>query len=296
MIKPNFLIVGVARCGTTSLFHYLEQHPEIGMSKIKEPKYFSSLDLILPQKGVGDDTVFSKVITDGIEYNKLFKGLEKYKIIGEGSSDYFYYHKTVIPRIKENLGDVKIIICLRNPVERAFSAYSNLVRDSREKLSFSEGLKLEKERIDNNWDWMWHYKKSGLYAEALKHYKKEFTNVKVVFFSDLESKSQVVLREIFEFLGVNKDVLIDVSTRYSHSGKPRSKIVSLLTSRNNPLIFRAREIALKFIPRRYLEKIASKLFKKDTIDSKVHQELKSFFKEDILKLETLVNRDLKNWL
>lgn len=296
MQKPNFLIVGVARCGTTSLFHYLEQHPEIGMSKIKEPKYFSSLDLILPQKGVGDDTVFSKVITNGIEYNKLFNGLEKYKMIGEGSSDYFYYHKTVIPRIKENLGDVKIIICLRNPVERAFSAYSNLVRDSREKLSFSEGLKLEKERIDNNWDWMWHYKKSGLYAEALKHYKKEFTNVKVVFFSDLESKSQVVLREIFEFLGVNKDVLIDFSTRYSHSGKPRSKIVSLLTSRKNPLIFRAREIALKFIPRRYLEKIASKLFKKDTIDSKVHQELKSFFKEDILKLETLVNRDLKNWL
>lgn len=296
MQKPNFLIVGVARCGTTSLFHYLEQHPEIGMSKIKEPKYFSSLDLILPQKGVGDDTVFSKVIANEMDYNKLFEGLEKYKTIGEGSSDYFYYHKTVIPRIKENLGDVKIIICLRNPVERAFSAYSNLVRDSREQLSFSEGLKLEKERIDNNWDWMWHYKKSGLYAEALEHYKKEFTNVKVVFFSDLESNSQGVLREIFEFLGVNKDVLIDFSTRYSHSGKPRSKIVSLLTSRKNPLIFRAREIALKLIPRRYLEKIASKLFKKDTIDSKVHLELKSFFKEDILKLETLVNRDLKSWL
>ena len=295
-IKPNFIIAGVARCGTTSLFHYLEQHPEIGMSKIKEPKYFSSLDLILPQKGVGDDTVFSKVIANEVDYNKLFEGLEKYKTIGEGSSDYFYYHKTVIPRIKEKLGDVKIIVCLRNPVERAFSAYNNLVRDSREQLGFSDGLDAEEERIAKDWDWMWHYKKGGLYAEALEHYQKEFTNVKVVFFSDLESNPQDVLNDIFGFLGVNTDVLIDVSTRYSHSGKPKSKMVSLLTSRKNPLIFRAREITLKLIPRKYLEKIASKLFKKDPIDSKLHLELKSFFKEDILKLQRLVNRDLKNWL
>ena len=114
----------MARCGTTSLFHYLNQHPEIGMSKVKEPKYFSSLDLILPQKGVGDETVFSKVIANEMDYNKLFEGLENLKAIGEGSSDYFYYHKTVIPRIKEKLGDVQIIVCLRNPVERAFSAYN----------------------------------------------------------------------------------------------------------------------------------------------------------------------------
>jgi hypothetical protein len=292
----NFIIAGVARCGTTSLFHYLNQHPEIGMSKVKEPKYFSSLDLELPQNGIGDETVFSKIVSNEDSYDNLFSGLENCKSVGEGSSDYFYYHKTVIPQLKDKLGDVKIIVCLRNPVERAFSAYSNLLRDSREELSFSEGLKLEKERIDNNWDWMWHYKKGGLYAEALEHYQKEFTNVKVVFFSDLESNSQGVLREIFEFLGVNKDVLIDFSTRYSHSGKPKSKIVSLLTSRKNPLIFRAREITLKLIPRKYLEKIATKLFKKDPINSKVALELKPFFKEDILKLETLVNRDLKSWL
>ena len=295
-IKPNFIIAGVARCGTTSLFHYLNQHPEIGMSNVKEPKYFSSLDLILPQKGVGDDTVFSKVVTSEIAYDKLFAGLESFKTMGEGSSDCFYYHKTVIPRIKEKLGDVQIIVCLRNPVERAFSAYNNLVRDSREQLGFSDGLDAEEERIAKDWDWMWHYKKGGLYAEALEHFQKEFTNVKVVFFDDLDSKPQNVLNELFLFLGVKTDVLIDVSTRYSHSGKPKSKIVSLLTSRKNPLIFRAREITLKLIPRKYLEKIASKLFKKDPIDSKLHLELKSFFKEDILKLQRLVNRDLKNWL
>ena len=129
-IKPNFIIVGVARCGTTSLFHYLEQHPEIGMAKVKEPKYFSSLDLTLPQNGIGDSTVFSKLIKDEASYDNLFEGLEGYKAVGEASSDYFYYHKTVIPRIKKKLGDIKIIVCLRDPVERAFSAYNNLIRAS----------------------------------------------------------------------------------------------------------------------------------------------------------------------
>ena len=115
--------------------------------------------------------------------------------------------------IKEKLGDVQIIVCLRNPVERAFSAYNNLVRDSREQLGFSDGLDAEEERIAKDWDWMWHYKKGGLYAEALEHFQKEFTNVKVVFFDDLDSKPQNVLNELFLFLGVKTDVLIDVSTR-----------------------------------------------------------------------------------
>ena len=293
---PNFLIVGVARCGTTSLFHYLKQHPEIGMSKIKEPKYFSSIDLNLPQTGVGDGTVFSKLVTSEMNYDELFDGLESFKTIGEGSSDCFYYHKMVIPRIKEKLGDVKIIVCLRNPIERAFSAYNNLVRDSREYLSFSDGLAEEQNRIVNNWDWMWHYKNGGLYAEALEHYQKEFTNVKVVFFEDLESKPHEVLNELFVFLGVKSKISIDVDTRYSHSGKPKSKILSLLTSRKNPIIFMMREIALKFIPRKYLEKAASKMFVKDTILSDDKKQLQSFFKKDILKLETLLNRDLKSWL
>lgn len=295
-MNPNFIIVGVARCGTTSLFHYLKQHPDIGMSKIKEPKYFSSIDLNLPQTGVGDGTVFSKLVTSEMNYDELFDGLESFKTIGEGSSDCFYYHKMVIPRIKEKLGDVKIIVCLRNPIERAFSAYNNLVRDSREYLSFSDGLAEEQNRIVNNWDWMWHYKNGGLYAEALEHYQKEFTNVKVVFFEDLKSKPHEVLNELFVFLGVKSKISIDVDTRYSHSGKPKSKIISLLTSRKNPIIFMMREIALKFIPRKYLEKAASKMFVKDTILSDDKKQLQSFFKKDILKLETLLNRDLKSWL
>lgn len=293
---PNFIIAGVARCGTTSLFHYLNQHPEIGMSKVKEPKYFSSLDLSLPQKGVGDETVYSKVVTNEADYDNLFKDLNKDGVIGEGSSDCFYYHEAVIPRIKSKLGDPKIIICLRNPIDRAYSAYSNLIRDSRETLSFSEGLEAEQERINANWDWMWHYKNGSLYAKGVENYTSSFSQVKVVLFDDLESNPKATLKSVFEFLGVDPNVDIDVSTRYSHSGKPKSKLISLLTSRKNPIIFWSRELALKLIPRKYLEKMAASMFEKEDVDAEVKSKLQAYFKADIIKLQNLINRDLKKWI
>lgn len=293
--KPNFLIAGVARCGTTSLYHYLRQHPQIGLPTIKEPKYFSSLSLVLPQNGIGDETVFSKIVSNEKQYDQLFLPLKNYDCIGEASSDYFYYNQSVIPKVKEKLGDVKIIICLRNPVDRSYSAYSNLIRDSRETLSFAEALEEEDNRVANNWDWMWHYKNGSLYSEALEYFQNEFSNVHIVLFEDLESHPKKVLRDIFKFLNVNENIDVDVNTRYSHSGKPNNSIVAALTNRNNPLIFKFREIALKMIPRKYLENIASKLFKKDDLDLKVRKNLQSFFAKDISKLEKLIQRDLSNW-
>jgi len=294
-MHPSFIIVGVARCGTTSLFHYLNQHPEIGMSKRKEPKYFSSLDLDLPHVGPGDDTVYSTVITDEKEYDDLFTNLEAYKIIGEGSSDYFYYHKTVISRIKEKLGDVKILVCLRNPIDRAYSAYNNLIRDSRETLEFYDALELEDERMAKNWDWMWHYKKGGLYTEALKHYQQEFTQVKVILFDDLQSNPKNVLDDIFVFLDVDRDVSIDVSIKYSHSGKPRNKLIEKLTSRNNRYVYNIRELVIKVFPRRILELLASKLFRKDDLSQEIRENLYLYYHSDIEELGNLLNRDLTFW-
>ena len=292
---PNFIIVGVARCGTTSLYHYLNQHPEISLSKIKEPKYFSSIDLALPQKGVGDHTVHKRIIKDEKKYDKLYAEFHHHKCVGDASSDCFYYHENVIPRIKEKLGDVKIIVCLRNPVQRAYSAYSNLVRDSRETLSFREALYNEGDRISKNWDWMWHYKKGSLYADALSHYQKEFSNIEVVFFEDLTTNVDKVLQRLFSFLEVDKEIKIDVNSQYSYSGKPKNAIFAKLTNRNNFIIFWVRELALKTIPRKYLEKIALLLFKKEEIDKVVKIELKQFFKEDIEKLEKLTMKNLSSW-
>lgn len=293
-MKPNFIIVGVVRCGTTSLFHYLEQHPDIGMSAIKEPKHFSSRSLPLPHNGPGDKFVDEKVVIDSKNYYNLFKGRTE-KAIGEGSSDYFYFHNITAPAIREELGDIKIIISLRNPVERAYSAYNNLIRDQREKLPLLEAVEAENSRIGNNWDLMWALKGAGTYSEGVKNFQKHFTNVKVIFYDDLEEKSQEVLKDLCQFLEVSDDFEFNVNTRYSHSGTPKNKLVSMLTNRENKLFFTIRKIVMSLVPRTLLETIASKILVKENLDSDIKNRLKQYFTEDIVQLETILQKDLNHW-
>jgi len=294
-MKPTFIIAGVARCGSTSLFHYLKQHPEIGLSKIKEPKYFSSKKIKFPHNGPGDDTVDSKIIRNKNDYYALFSELSKFDVIGEASSDCFFYHEETIPAIKNELGDVKIILCFRNPIERAFSAYNNLIRDSRENLPFNEALKIESSRMKDNYDWMWFYKNGGLYSKGLKAFNDAFTNVKVVLLDEMESQPNEVLKSVFTFLEVDTNVKINVETKYSHSGKPKSKIIGTLTSRNNKVTNKLREIIINIVPRKFLEKIASRIFKKDDLSLEVRDDLAKYFKNDIEELEFLLDIKLKHW-
>ncbi len=294
-MKPNFIIAGVARCGTTSLYHYMKQHPEIGFSSQKEPKYFSSMHLEFPHRGVGDNTVDSMVVKDEKEYYKLFSNLGEHIAIGEASSDYLYFHKYTVAAIKKELGDIPIIFSLRNPVERAYSAYNNLVRDGRETLEFMDALNAEEERIGNNWDWMWAYKAGGLYADAIEHFQNEFSNVKVVLFDDLEEDLDKVLKEIFTFLKVDSTVTVNSETKYSHSGKPKNAFVAMLTDRNNKIAYALRRAVMSLVPRAVLEKVASKLLKKDDQPEEAVQYLQQYFKADIEKLEKLIGRDLSTW-
>lgn len=290
---PNFLIVGVARCGTTSLFHYMDQHPQIGFSKIKEPKFFSSQVIQFPQTGIGDHTVDEKMVTNWESYQNLFSGIDNL-VKGEASSDYFYYHEKVTSLIKENLGDIPIIISIRNPYERSFSAYNNLIRDGRETLSFIDALHAEKDRIKDGWDWMWHYSKGSLYADGISNYYKHFSKVKVILFDDLENPIQV-LNELIDFLGLDQFSEFDTNTKYSPSGKPRNFLIKLISSRNIGFVNFLRRKSLELIPRRVLEDISKGFFKKDTLPSEVIDLLSPKFEPDIKQVETLIGRDLSGW-
>ncbi len=294
-MKPNFIIAGVARCGTTSLYHYMKQHPDIGFPKQKEPKYFSSIHTEFPHNGLGDDTVDKIIVKDKEEYYRLFKNLNNYICVGEASSDYLYFHKYTVPAIKKELGDIPIILSIRNPMERAYSAYNNLLRDGRETLEFMDALNAEETRISNNWDWMWAYKRGGMYANAIEHFQKEFTKVKVVLFDDLEKNPNKVVREIFEFLKIDSTIRINSETKYSHSGKPKNTFIAILTDRNNKIIYALRRVIMSFVPRSLLEKIASKMLKKNDIPLEVKKYLYEYFKNDIEKLEVLINKDLSDW-
>lgn len=294
-VKPNFLIVGASKCGTTALFYYLKQHPDVSFPSLKEPKYFSSINQVFPHNGIGDKSVDEYAIKNYHDYLDLFKNL-KTKRVGEASPDTLYFHKQTVPIIKKTLGDIPIIIVLRDPVFRAFSAYMYLKRDSREKLSFRDGLDLEDERLRNNWDFIWGYKKCGLYYEQVKSFLDNFTSVKIIFQEDLKNNTRNTIKDIFTFLKIDPNFKPNTSTNHNESGIPNNIISKFLLSRDNKISTIIRDkILKKYVPRKLLEKIASSSLKKETIKESERNYLKSFFKNDIVKLEKLISKNLSQW-
>lgn len=294
MRKPDFLIVGVARCGTTSLYNYLKQHPEIRLPSKKEPKYFSSIDINFPLMGPGDKSVESEIIKDKNKYYELFQNIQDDFITGEASSDYFYYHNKSIKRIKEELGDIKIIILLRNPVERTISAYNNCLRDSRESLSLNEAISIENQRISSNYDWMWAYKSGSLYYEGVSNFLSQFSKVHIMIFENFIEKPNFEMNKVLEFLELKNDFNFDYTAIYSKSGKPKNTLIKIISSRSG-FFFIIRKIFIKIFPRNFLEILASRFFKKVSFNTKTKSDLYSFFKSDIDNLEKLTKINLSKW-
>ena len=291
---PNFLIIGASKCGTTALYYLLKQHPEISFPSLKEPKYFSSTHQKFPHNGVGDNSVDKFSIKSLEDYKLLFSNIQN-KRVGEASPDTIYFHKKTASQIKDCLGDIPIIIMLRNPVKRAFSAFMYLSRDSREELNFRDALLAEEERLSNNWDFIWGYKKCGLYYDQVNTFMNNFSNVKVVFQQDLKHKSSIVLEDIYEFLNVDKSFKTDASINYNESGIPSNLVSKFLLSRRNILSTSIREIMKRLIPRRLLERVASKSLVYQSISQDDKLRLKPYFYSDICKLEKLIERDLSSW-
>jgi len=291
---PNFLIIGASKCGTTALYYYLKQHPEISFPELKEPKYFSSVGLKFPHKGIGDVSVDRYAVKNFENYKKLFTSIQNIRV-GEASPDTIYFYKQTVKLIKEKLGDIPIIIMLREPIQRAFSAYMYLKRDSREQLTFRGGLDAEKQRISDNWDFIWAYKKCGLYTEQLKSFLDNFSNVKIILQEDLKNNTDKILQETFSFLGVDDTFKTDISIQHNESGIPNNFLSKFLLSRTNLFSTVIREVMKKIIPRFLLEKVASKSLKKVSILAEDVAYLKPFFLKDICELEQLINRDLSAW-
>lgn len=301
VILPNFLIAGSAKCGTSSLHSYLAQHPDIFMSRKKEPRFISSQAMTFPLNGPLDFRVEKWYVKKFSDYCELFKDAGNYKIVGESSADTLYFYQQTIPVIKKYLGNPKIVIVLRNPVKRSFSAYQHLVRDARESLSFEDALLKEEDRIKNNWELIYHYRAVSRYYEPIKAFLENFNNVKIVLNEDLAKDPHRVLAEVFEFLGVDTTFQVkDSTTKHNMSGKPRSRWLHEFLFEGHPLRNFLRPIIRFFIPGKQRKNISLKIQQKNLTQIKINAEtgtmLKNEFRDEIIKLEKLLNRDLSSWL
>ena len=234
--RPNFFIVGAAKCGTTSLANYLSQHPDIYIPALKEPKFFSVADNRFPHNGPGDSVSDAKVIKVQSDYESLFLPGKNYTAKGEASVDYLYF-EGVPERIKRYNPHAKIIIMLRNPAKRAFSNYIHMVRDERETFSFEDALENEEKRKAMNWEFFWLYKELGLYSSQVERYVRCFgpDQVHIVLFEELNKDSIKVVQDLYMALGVDGGFKPDVSAKFNISGIPEKKWLHSLLNRPNLL-------------------------------------------------------------
>jgi hypothetical protein len=243
MPLPTFFIIGAPKCGTTSLHAYLDQHPEIGMSKMKETHFF-----------IGPENIRKSVarIDDLSEYTKLFD--PQFPVRGEASPSYAAYpmHRGAPERIKESVPDAKFIYLVRDPIDRTISHYLHRVSLAGERRPPAEAIgeaidELDKARLP--------YICPSLYASQLDHYLCLFPqeSILVVDQADLRADRKKTLSEIFSFLAVDDRFLPTDSDVELNANSDRRKY----WQGYGPLVERLSATPLRLIPRRLRRSLRS---------------------------------------
>ncbi len=290
---PNLLIIGAAKSGTTSLHNYLKQHPDFFMSDHKEPHF-----LINNEIGVKR---IHKAVTTLSDYQEMFEGSSEYKYRGESSVMYLPFPDIAIRNIKKYLNkDVKIIIMLRNPIERAFVGYLHNVRyNTSENLSFEEAIEKSEERYQkiNDMTPDTRYLHVGMYYNQVKKYMDEFgKNVHVVIYDDYVSNINGCIKRVFDFLNVN-NIEIDSSQRHMVGGWIfKNPILRKLMVSENGLKSFAKLLLPNSILRKKIRTIVMRFGTSKTpeLTSKMRKFLEDYYRHDIVNLENLLDKDL-NW-
>lgn len=285
---PNFYIVGAPKSGTTSLFHYLDEHPEVFMCPEKEPNYFSYQDIILQNLYYAEKGIDNKQ-----DYENFFQNVTSEKAIGEASVSYLFYKK-VPTRIKIAAPDARIIIILRNPVDRGFSHYLMDSRLGYVNLSFED---IVFKQVDHPLLALYYqqFVELGFYYEQVKRYLDVFgeEQVKIFINEDLKADISKVLLSVYDFLKINNNLMPNLKKQYNVYQKPRNTFISHLYSSKH-----LRRLARKIIPENLLDTVKNTLLikgQKPKLPPETRKYLNGLFKDDILQTAGLIGKDLSHW-
>ena len=288
---PNLFIIGSPKCGTTSLANWLNNHPQIFMSKRKEPEYFC------------DDLIITKYRINKSSYMKLFASSNNQHIWRGEASTHYMFSKVACKKILEISKSPKFIAIIRNPVELVYSLYNQRIFDGLEHIeTFEEAWSLNNERENNNFlikDYitgdLLNYGKMGLLGEQLKRF---FSLVPepdrlVLIFDDLKENPRLVFERIIDFLNIEK-YKMDSFPIYNKSSVVRSQIYRSIF--HNLIDLKGLLGIKKTIGiGNFLSQINTKVKSPEPLSVNTIHMLKQFFKNDINNIENLLNRDLSHW-
>ncbi|MEW6072942.1 MAG: sulfotransferase [Planctomycetota bacterium] len=291
---PNFVVIGAPRCGTTSLFHWLRQHPGVYLPVRKELHFFSYPILAAHCAGPGDREALAGLVASWDEYQAHYAGAREEAAVGEVSPSYLL-HSSARHAIAERLGQVKVIALLRDPVEKAYSQHALLARQGREDLPFAAALDAEEERRRRGWGDLWWYAAGARYAPGIEDYAATFgrENVLVVRFEDLEREPRAALPGVLAFLGVDPGVPIDTAGPLNRAGGARFRLLSRILDGGGP----AKRLIKRVLPERVRVPLRLRLSDWNTVerpplDLECRRRLAARLADDVRRLERFLGRDL----
>ena len=309
---PTFFLVGAAGSGTTSLYEYLGQHPEIYTSPLKCPSYFAAdirpegfwpdfqRSWAIAQRGLDEylDGPMRKrragqVFTWG-QYLKLFKNVRDEKAIGEASVAYLW-SETAARDIRRTLPTAKILIVLRDPVERAFTGYCQARVQGWLRLSFREAIDADLRQGRNRFGVSLLALEAGLYHAHVKRFLEHFPaeQVRVYLYEQYATDPVGMLRDIFSFLGVDPSFTPDLSVRAHRSRTPRLPATLALAAR----VVRP-AVARRMIPGPLWTILRTVLYRSERplMEPEDRASLLDYYRNDVRLLSELLARDLTHWL
>ncbi len=289
---PNFIVIGAAKAGTTALHWYLAEHPDVFMTPMKDPSYFA---FGVDEQGKwlwGDPNLHYFRVRSWPDYEQLFAEADGAAAVGEASTMYLECPQSA-DRIRKALPDVRLICCLREPVDRAYSDYQMYLRN--------QGLRLDPAR-DFAPTAAWtrpdsHWMRIGRYHEQLARYYDAFPfdQIHVFLFDDLKRDTLGTVQKVYRFLRVDPTFVPDLTTPHNIGGMPANpKLDRILRSSA------IRTAIDPWVPKRAANWIrrlqARNMQKAPPLPPELKRQLSAHFRGDIEQTARLIGRNLDHWL
>lgn len=302
---PNFFVIGVVKGGTTSLYHYLDQHPDIYVPPVKETNHFAAADIDPAHflQGYAQDVemdldryiargmkeqVHIAHVNEPAHYAALFSKVEGQKAVGEISNSYMVC-PSAAAAIYAAYPEARLLVILRNPIGRAWSQYLMNLREAKEEAgSFIEALQRDASTTYRGWGVNHQYLELGKYASQLAPYIERFgpTQICPVFFEAYRASPANVMAEVCRFLGVDEQFVFNFETERNKASLPRNPALNRFLVRTGAV-----KTLKRVFPRSIRQKMAGMLYTDKSLPSMSEadrQWLRNYYQEEVDALVGLI--------
>jgi hypothetical protein len=295
---PTFAVIGAARSGTTAITEALRRHPDAFVTTPKEPHYFAFAGQRPRFTGPGDDTgINRRAVTETSDYLALYDGAGSSRARGEGSVTSLYYFEPAIAAMRSLNPDLRLVVVLRDPVERAFSSFQYLrVRGRETEADFLTAVTQEESRRAAGWQHLWHYTAMSRYADSLEAFLGAFGRERlcVLLYDEVLGDFGSALNRVYLHLGLDPGLAPSGgAARVNTSGRTRSRLAQAALNRlgGRPL----RRTARRLVPYQVRERVRRWNQQAVALTAQERAALSPLFTDDLQRVEQLLGVRLPDW-